>query len=178
MAANVLIGNGRRRTCKELTDWTNRPAHVLTEGLGVRPGNRVLMRPATAQCVALAASIPTQIFMILPPQSSIPQAPSRRHCLPWPSRAPSNQRSLQDGKSGGKAAGAINDSQNDFHTRLTRALQEHVKATIAPFKYPRSVIFTKGLPKTESGKIQRFRLRPGRDDTQDQTGRNQKGDMT
>ena len=61
---------------------------------------------------------------------------------------------------------------------LTRALQEHVKANIAPFKYPRSVIFTKGLPKTESGKIQRFRLRPGRDDTQDQTGRNQKGDMT
>ena len=81
-------------------------------------------------------------------------------------------------RAGGKAAGAINDSQNDFHTRLTRALQEHVKATIAPFKYPRSVIFTKGLPKTESGKIQRFRLRPGRDDTQDQTGRNQKGDMT
>ncbi len=40
-------------------------------------------------------------------------------------------------------------------------LQSHVKAVIAPFKYPRSVIFTKGLPKTESGKIQRFRLRPG-----------------
>ncbi|MET4129255.1 AMP-binding protein [Roseovarius sp. MBR-6] len=40
-------------------------------------------------------------------------------------------------------------------------LQAHVKAVIAPFKYPRSVIFTKGLPKTESGKIQRFRLRPG-----------------
>ena len=38
-------------------------------------------------------------------------------------------------------------------------LQDHVKATIAPFKYPRSVVFAKALPKTESGKIQRFRLR-------------------
>ena len=42
---------------------------------------------------------------------------------------------------------------------LTKLLQDHVKATIAPFKYPRSVVFTKALPKTESGKIQRFKLR-------------------
>ncbi|MCT4611570.1 MAG: AMP-binding protein [Pelagimonas sp.] len=41
-----------------------------------------------------------------------------------------------------------------------KALQDHVKAQIAPFKYPRSVVFTQALPKTESGKIQRFRLRP------------------
>ena len=40
-----------------------------------------------------------------------------------------------------------------------KRLQEHVKATIAPYKYPRSVIFTKTLPKTQTGKIQRFRLR-------------------
>jgi len=42
---------------------------------------------------------------------------------------------------------------------LVEALQDHVKATIAAFKYPRSVKFTQALPKTESGKIQRFRLR-------------------
>ena len=42
---------------------------------------------------------------------------------------------------------------------LAKLLQDHVKATIAPYKYPRSVVFTKALPKTESGKIQRFRLR-------------------
>ena len=42
---------------------------------------------------------------------------------------------------------------------LVRALQEHVKATIAPFKYPRKVVFAKELPKTATGKIQRFRLR-------------------
>ena len=40
-------------------------------------------------------------------------------------------------------------------------LQEHVKATIAPYKYPRRVVFTDALPKTESGKIQRFRLKEG-----------------
>lgn len=42
---------------------------------------------------------------------------------------------------------------------LAKALQDHVKATIAPFKYPRSVVFTAELPKTATGKIQRFRLR-------------------
>ena len=33
-----------------------------------------------------------------------------------------------------------------------------MKATIAPYKYPRSVVFTDALPKTQTGKIQRFRL--------------------
>jgi 2-aminobenzoate-CoA ligase len=41
----------------------------------------------------------------------------------------------------------------------TRRLQEHVKATIAPYKYPRSVKFVDALPKTQTGKIQRFKLR-------------------
>lgn len=38
-------------------------------------------------------------------------------------------------------------------------LQDHVKATIAPFKYPRAVEFVRQLPRTESGKLQRFNLR-------------------
>ena len=42
---------------------------------------------------------------------------------------------------------------------MVKTLQDHVKATIAPYKYPRSVVFTKALPKTATGKIQRFRLR-------------------
>ncbi|SMC98829.1 AMP-binding protein [Rhizobium sp. RU36D] len=42
---------------------------------------------------------------------------------------------------------------------LVKLLQDHVKSVIAPYKYPRSVVFTKALPKTESGKIQRFRLK-------------------
>ncbi len=40
----ALIGNGRRRTYKELSDWTNRLAHALVESYGIRPGNRVLIR--------------------------------------------------------------------------------------------------------------------------------------
>ncbi len=42
---------------------------------------------------------------------------------------------------------------------LVKILQDHVKRTIAPYKYPRRVIFTAALPKTQTGKIQRFRLR-------------------
>jgi 2-aminobenzoate-CoA ligase len=40
----ALIGNGRRRTYKELADWSNRLAHALVERYGVKPGNRVLIR--------------------------------------------------------------------------------------------------------------------------------------
>ncbi|MEO1542343.1 MAG: AMP-binding protein, partial [Pseudomonadota bacterium] len=44
---------------------------------------------------------------------------------------------------------------------LTKSLQDHVKATIAPYKYPRSIRYRDALPKTQTGKIQRFRLKPG-----------------
>jgi benzoate-CoA ligase family protein len=42
---------------------------------------------------------------------------------------------------------------------LARALQEHVKSTLAPYKYPRWIEFRGDLPKTATGKIQRFKLR-------------------
>ena len=42
---------------------------------------------------------------------------------------------------------------------LVQDLQEHVKQTIAPFKYPRKVVFMDQLPRTETGKLQRFKLR-------------------
>jgi 2-aminobenzoate-CoA ligase len=42
---------------------------------------------------------------------------------------------------------------------LTRVLQEHVKATIAPYKYPRAIEYVTTLPRTETGKLQRFALR-------------------
>ncbi len=41
----------------------------------------------------------------------------------------------------------------------TKMLQDHVKADIAPFKYPRSITFVAALPKTQTGKLQRFELR-------------------
>lgn len=53
-------------------------------------------------------------------------------------------------------AGCVGDAA------MAKALQDHVKSVIAPFKYPRRVVFTATLPKTESGKIQRFRLLEGR----------------
>jgi len=40
-----------------------------------------------------------------------------------------------------------------------KQLQNHVKAVIAPYKYPRSVVFSLALPKTATGKIQRFMLK-------------------
>jgi 2-aminobenzoate-CoA ligase len=42
---------------------------------------------------------------------------------------------------------------------MTRTLQDYVKATIAPYKYPRAVEFVTALPKTQTGKLQRFELR-------------------
>jgi 2-aminobenzoate-CoA ligase len=42
---------------------------------------------------------------------------------------------------------------------LAKALQDHAKATIAPYKYPRDVEFVEALPKTATGKLQRFALR-------------------
>jgi 2-aminobenzoate-CoA ligase len=38
-------------------------------------------------------------------------------------------------------------------------LQDFVKSEIAPYKYPRIVEFMEALPRTETGKLQRFRLR-------------------
>ena len=42
---------------------------------------------------------------------------------------------------------------------MVEALQEHVKALIAPYKYPRAITFIERLPRTETGKLQRFALR-------------------
>jgi benzoate-CoA ligase len=43
--------------------------------------------------------------------------------------------------------------------RLKAALQQHVKDRLAPYKYPRWIEFVPELPKTATGKIQRFKLR-------------------
>ncbi len=42
---------------------------------------------------------------------------------------------------------------------LVRELQDWVKRQIAPYKYPRAVEFVDALPRTETGKVQRFKLR-------------------
>ena len=42
---------------------------------------------------------------------------------------------------------------------MTKQLQDHVKATVAPYKYPRAIEYVTELPKTQTGKLQRFELR-------------------
>jgi 2-aminobenzoate-CoA ligase len=42
---------------------------------------------------------------------------------------------------------------------MVQTLQDHVKANLAPYKYPREIEFVGALPRTETGKLQRFRLR-------------------
>jgi 2-aminobenzoate-CoA ligase len=44
---------------------------------------------------------------------------------------------------------------------MVKALQDHVKSIIAPYKYPREIEFVAALPRTETGKLQRFKLREG-----------------
>lgn len=66
----ALIGNGRRRTYKELSDWTNRLAHALAEDYGVKPGNRVLIRsannPAMVACWLAATKAGAVVVNTMP----------------------------------------------------------------------------------------------------------------
>jgi 2-aminobenzoate-CoA ligase len=56
-------------------------------------------------------------------------------------------------------AAAKGFAEPDEAAALTKELQDHVKATIAPYKYPRRIIYVNELPKTLTGKLQRFALR-------------------
>ena len=66
----ALIGNGRRRTYKELTDWSNRIAHVLVDDYGVQAGNRVLIRaannPALVACWLAATKVGAVVVNTMP----------------------------------------------------------------------------------------------------------------
>ena len=66
----ALIGNGRQRTYKELTDWTNRLARALIEDFGLRPGNRVLIRsannPAMVACWLAATKAGAVVVNTMP----------------------------------------------------------------------------------------------------------------
>jgi len=66
----ALIGNGRMRTYKELSDWSNRLAHALVEDYGVKPGNRVLIRaannPALVACWLAATKAGAVVVNTMP----------------------------------------------------------------------------------------------------------------
>jgi 2-aminobenzoate-CoA ligase len=66
----ALIGNGRRRTYKELSDWTNRMAHALVEDFAIKPGNRILIRsannPALVACWLAATKAGAVVVNTMP----------------------------------------------------------------------------------------------------------------
>lgn len=66
----ALIGNGRSRTYKELTDWTNRIANALVQDYGLKPGNRVLIRsannPAMVACWLAATKAGAVVVNTMP----------------------------------------------------------------------------------------------------------------
>ena len=66
----ALVGNGRARTYKELSDWTNRLAHALVSDYGVKPGNRVLIRsannPAMVACWLAATKAGAVVVNTMP----------------------------------------------------------------------------------------------------------------
>lgn len=66
----ALIGNGRQRTYKELTDWSNRIAHALVENYGLKAGNRILIRsannPAMVACWLAATKAGAVVVNTMP----------------------------------------------------------------------------------------------------------------
>ena len=66
----ALIGNGRRRTYRELTEWTNKLAHALVSNYRVKPGNRVLIRsannPAMVACWLAATKAGAVVVNTMP----------------------------------------------------------------------------------------------------------------
>lgn len=57
-----------------------------------------------------------------------------------------------------KAFVVLNEGHSSA-SELVKTLQDFVKQSIAPYKYPRAIEFVDGLPRTETGKVQRFKLR-------------------
>ena len=55
------------------------------------------------------------------------------------------------------------DEDIEASAELSQELQDFVKNSIAPYKYPRKIAFVDTLPKTQTGKVQRFRLRGSAD---------------
>jgi 2-aminobenzoate-CoA ligase len=66
----ALIGNGRMRTYKELSDWTNRLAHALVDDYGIQSGNSILIRaannPALVACWLAATKAGAVVVNTMP----------------------------------------------------------------------------------------------------------------
>lgn len=75
----ALIGNGRQRTYSELAAWTNQIAHVLVDDLGVKPGNRILIRspntPAMVACWLAATKAGAVVINTMPMLRAVELSP-------------------------------------------------------------------------------------------------------
>ena len=80
----ALVGNGRARTYKELSDWTNRLAHALVADYGLRPGNRVLIRSANNPAMVAAWLVSAGLGRRLESDDPPPTWTSRNTAEPAP----------------------------------------------------------------------------------------------
>ena len=80
------------------------------------------------------------------------QLPATRNFLKQLAAKNPNERAIYDA--------VIKSCDNDDAADEVRSwLQDFVKQSIAPYKYPRAVAFLDAMPRTETGKLQRFKLR-------------------
>ena len=77
----ALIGNGRQRTYKELTDWSNRIARTLVEDYGVVPGNRVLIRSGRLSRVVVGNPLDRHTETREDAEGKFPQKRAQKNCL-------------------------------------------------------------------------------------------------
>src|SRR5262249_35105618 len=89
----------------------------------------------------------------------------RAHCDPPAGRLALDLRATACGRQphrqrAGRAFVVVREGVQESQ-ELVKELQDFVKQAIAPYKYPGAVEFRKSLPRTETGKPQRFKLRAG-----------------
>ena len=165
--AMVLIGAIRGETSKCLIDWVAIGALVLAGILVIEQGPGVLqtfngafvsdefarfMKVLTL-LGSLAAIILSSGYNIAGPEveAALLSHPDVAECAVV--GAPDQDRGQIVEAHVVLRAGASADAI------CARRLQDHVKAMIAPYKYPRAIRFRESLPKTSTGKVQRFRLK-------------------
>ena len=132
-------GRAVRRSHAELQARANRIARVLVEDMGLLPGNRVLLRGANSPLRAACW------FAVVKAGGRVQRGGPAR-------RSPRHDR--QD------ACGMLRPGFEPG-AGMAAARQDFVKQTIAPYQYPRGIEFHTSLPRTETGKLQRFKLRRG-----------------
>ena len=102
--------------------------------------------------------------MILSPATTSPAPRWKRRSWPTPHVAECAVAGQPDEERGQIVAAfvVLRSRRHPATRRWRRSLQDHVKATIAPYKYPRAVTFVDRLPKTATGGgSDRFRIREG-----------------